>query len=54
MVASLETTVDKLDVDELKNVPLGLDSFKSKIHKLDVDKLVLIPVGLKKNKSYSR
>ena len=29
LVASLKTTVDKLDVDQLKNVPDGLNSFKS-------------------------
>ena len=32
----------KSDVDKLKNVPTGLNSFKSKIEKLDVNKSVTV------------
>ena len=46
-VASLKTTVDKLDVNELKKVPRGLNSIKSKVDKLDISKLAPIPVELK-------
>ena len=45
-VASLKTTVDNLDVNELKKVPRGLNSIKSKVDKLDVSKLAPIPVEL--------
>ena len=45
-VASLKTTVDKLDVDELKKVLRGLNSIKSKVDKLDASKLAPIPVEL--------
>ena len=40
--------VDKLDIDELKNVPTNVSNLKSKIDKLDVDKLVPVPVDLSK------
>ena len=32
----------KSDVDKLKNVPTGLNSFKSKVEKLDVNKSVTV------------
>ena len=38
LVAGLKTTVDKLDVDQLKSVPNGLSILKSKVKKIDVDK----------------
>ena len=47
---NLESDVDKLDVDKLKNVPTNLSNSKSKVAKLDVDKLVPAPVDLSKNK----
>ena len=43
-LAGLKSEADKLDVDELKNVPNGLNSLKSKV---DVDKLKRVPVDLK-------
>ena len=33
-----------VDIDNIKNVPAGLNSLKSKVDKLDVDKLVSAPV----------
>ena len=38
----------KLNTDELKNIPSGLNSLKSKADKLDVDKLETTPVDLRK------
>ena len=45
-LASLKSSVDKLDIDKLKNVPTNLSDLKSKVDKLDVDKL--LPVVLSK------
>ena len=45
---SLKANVHKLDMDKLKNVPIGLSSLKSEVDKLDVDKLVLVLVDLSK------
>ena len=45
---NLRSHVDKLDIDELKNVPTNLSNLKSKVDKLDVDKLVPVPVDLSK------
>ena len=39
-LANLKSNVDKLDIDNLKNVPTSLSKLKSKVDKLDVDKLV--------------
>ena len=36
-LANLKSNVDKLDIDELKNVPTNLSNLKSKIDKVDVD-----------------
>ena len=36
-LTNLKSDVDKLDIDELKNLPFGLSSLKSKVDKLDVD-----------------
>ena len=47
---SLKSNIGKLDIDKLKNVPIGLSSLKSKVDKLDVDKLLPVPVDLKKIK----
>ena len=33
-------------IDKLKNVPNGLNNFKSKVHQLDVDKVEPVPVDL--------
>ena len=48
VVANLKSNVDKLDIDQLKNVPNGLINLKSKVDKLDVDKLVPVPIDLSK------
>ena len=40
--------VDKLDIDQLKNVLTNLSNLKSKVDKLDVDKLVPVSVDLSK------
>ena len=45
-LANLKSTIDKLDIEKLKNVPSNLRNLKSKVNKLDVDKLVTIPVDL--------
>ena len=42
-LASLKFNVDKLDIEELKNVPTNLTNLKSKVDKLDIDKLVPVP-----------
>ena len=44
----LKYNVEKLDIDQLKNVPSGLSSLKSKVDKLDVNKLVLVLVDFSK------
>ena len=44
----LKSFLDKLDIDQLKNVPTNFSSLKSKGDKLDVDKLVPVPVDLSK------
>ena len=45
-LASLKSNVDKLGIDELKNVLTNLNNLKNKVDKLDVDKLVPVPVDL--------
>ena len=40
--------VDKLDIDQLKNLPTNLSNFKSKVDKLDIDILVPVLVDLSK------
>ena len=47
-LVSLNSDIDKLHIEELEEVPTGLNSLKSKVHQLDVDKLVLVPVDLSK------
>ena len=47
-LTNLKTDIDKLDIDNLKNVPGNLSNLKSKVDKLDVDKLVTVPVDLSK------
>ena len=48
-LANSKSDVDKLDIDQLKNVPTNLSNLKNKVDKLDVDKLEPIPVDLSKN-----
>ena len=38
-LASLQSNVDKLDIDKLKNVTTNLSNLRSQVGKLDVDKL---------------
>ena len=47
-LASLKSNVDKLDIDELKNVPTNLSNLQIKVDKLGFDKLVPIPVDVSK------
>ena len=47
-LANLKSDVDKLDIDKLEQVPIGLNSLKSKVDKLIVDKLAPVPADLSK------
>ena len=47
-MAHLKSYGDKLDIDQLKNVPSNLSNLKSKVYKLDVHKLVPVAVDLSK------
>ena len=47
-LANLKSAVDKLDIDQLKNVPSNLNNLKSKVDKLAIGKLESTPVGLSK------
>ena len=47
-LASLESSVVKVDIDKLENVPRKLSNLKSKVNKLDVKKLEHFPVDLSK------
>ena len=42
-LASLKYSLDKLDIDKFKNIPINLISLKSKVDELDVDELVPVP-----------
>ena len=44
-LVNLKSDVDKLDIDELKNIPSNLSNWKSKV---DIDKLIPVPVHLMK------
>ena len=43
---NLKSDVERLDIDQLKNVPTNISNLKSKIDKLNVDKLIPVPVDL--------
>ena len=43
-LANLNSDVDKLDIDNLKNVLTNLSCLKSKVTKLKIDKLVPVTV----------
>ena len=45
-LASLESNIEKLNIDKLKNVPSNLNNLKTKVDRLDVDKLVPVLVDL--------
>ena len=47
-LTNLKLRVDELDIDELKNIPNGLNSLNRKLDKLNFDKLKTVPVDLKK------
>ena len=47
-LASLKSNVDKLNIDQLKNIPTSLSNLKSKVYKFDDDKLIPGPVDLSK------
>ena len=42
----MNSDVDKLDIDNLKNVSNNLSNLQGKVDKLDVDKLVPVPIDL--------
>ena len=44
----MKAEVDKLDINELTNVPTSLNDLKAKVDDLDVGKLKNVPVDLKK------
>ena len=43
----MKSNFEKLDIDELKKIPSGLNSLKSEVEKLDFDKLKPVSVDLK-------
>ena len=45
-LASLNSGIDKSDVDKIEKVPIGLSSLKTKLDKLDVAKLVPVSLDL--------
>ena len=45
-LANWKSNVHKLDIDKLKNVPIG--NLKIKVNKLDVDRLIPAPADLSK------
>ena len=47
-LAGLKSNVDKLDIDDLQNLPTNLKNLKSEVDKLDVDKLVPVFLDLSK------
>ena len=47
-LANLKSNVDKLDIDNLKNVPTNLSNLESNVHKLNIGKLDTTPVDLSK------
>ena len=47
-LANLKFDVDKLDIDELKNLPNNLNNLESTVDKFDDDKLVPVLVDLSK------
>ena len=47
-LANLKSDLDKLDIDQLKNIPTNLSNLKSKVDELDVVDLVPVPLDLSK------
>ena len=47
-LANLESDVDQLYLNKLKNILTNLNSLKNKVDNLDVDKLIPVPVDLSK------
>ena len=45
-LANLKSDVDKIDIDELKNVTSNLNNSKNKVNRLDIKKLETTPVDL--------
>ena len=41
ILANLESDVDKVDIDKVKDVPINVSNLKSKVDKLDVDKFLV-------------
>ena len=47
-LGNLKSDVDKLNIDQFKNIPSGLSNLKSKVDKLDIGKWVTTPVDSSK------
>ena len=47
-LVNLKFDVDKLDIDQLKNLPTNLSNSKIKVDKLDIGKLETTPIDLSK------
>ena len=45
---ALKAEVDKLDINKLVNVPIGLNDLKPKVDDSDVGRLKSVPIDLKK------
>ena len=45
-MANSKSNVDKLDINELENVPPNFKNLKNKTNKWDVDELVHVPIDL--------
>ena len=44
-----KSNVDRLDINDLKSVPISLNNLKSKVDKSDIEKLVTVNVDLRKS-----
>ena len=51
---ALKAEVDKLDINNLVNVPTSLNNLKTKVDDLDVDMLKTGPTDLKKKKKMTK
>ena len=49
---ALKAEVEKLDINKLNNVSIGLNNVKTKVNDLDVGKMKTVPVDLKKSSDW--
>ena len=47
-LTNVKSAIDKLDINKLENIIIGLNSLKSKVDNLDVDRLKIVPADLEK------